>query len=77
MCKIMKMQLFNDSNKRTAMLIANHELIRQGKGRISIAEEDKVELGIKLIEFYEDENNLQKLVEFIYNKCLEGIEKRN
>ena len=49
----MKMQLFNDGNKRTAMLIANHELIRQGKGIISIAEENKVEFGTKLIEFYE------------------------
>lgn len=73
MCKLMKMQLFNDGNKRTAMLIANHELIRQGKGIISIAEENKVEFGTKLIEFYEDENNLQSLVEFIYDKCLYGI----
>ena len=73
MCKLMKMQIFNDGNKRTAMLIANHELIRQGKGIISIAEENKVEFGTKLIEFYEDENNLQSLVEFIYDKCLDGI----
>lgn len=73
MCKLMKMQLFNDGNKRTSMLIANHELIRSGKGVISIGEDNKVEFGTKLIEYYEDEEKLRFLVDFIYDKCLEGI----
>ena len=74
MCKLMKMQLFSDGNKRTAMLIANHELIRLGKGILSISEENKVEFGTKLIAYYENEDKLQELVEFIYNKCIDGIE---
>lgn len=75
MCKLMKMQLFNDGNKRTAMLIANHELIKLGRGIISVSEEDKVEFGTKLLSFYENEEKLEELVEFIYNKCLDGMSK--
>ena len=73
MCMLMKLQLFNDGNKRTSLLIANHELIRLGHGIISIAQEDKVEFGTKLIEYYEDEEKLNPLVEFLYDKCLYGI----
>lgn len=74
MCKLMKMQVFNDGNKRTAMLIANHELIRLGKGMISISIENKVEFGTKLIEYYENEEKIIELKEFIYEKCLNGVE---
>lgn len=73
MCKLMKMQLFNDGNKRTSMLIANHELIKSGKGIISISQENKVEFETKLIEYYEDEEKLEPLMDFIYNKCLDGV----
>lgn len=73
MCKLMKMQLFNDGNKRTAMLIANHELIKTGRGIISISEEDKVMFGEKLIEYYEAEEKIGNLMDFVYDKCLEGI----
>ena len=73
MCKLMKMQIFNDGNKRTAMLIANHELIKLGRGIISISEENKVEFGTLLIKYYENEDELENLVEFVYKKCLDGI----
>lgn len=73
MCKLMKMQLFNDGNKRLAMLIANHELIRLGRGIISVSEDDKVEFGTKLISYYENEDDLDELVEFVYDKCLDGM----
>lgn len=73
MCKLMKMQLFNDGNKRTAMLIANHELIKNGRGIISVDEEYKVEFGTKLIEYYENEEKFKELKEFIYEYCLKGI----
>ena len=69
----MKMQLFNDGNKRTAMLVCNHELIKNGLGIVSIAEKDKVEFGNKLIEYYENEEQLNELISFIYDKCLDGI----
>ena len=74
MCRLMKMQLFNDGNKRTSMLIANHELIRLGKGVISISEDNKIEFGTKLIQYYEEDKKINELVEFIYDKCLDGIE---
>lgn len=74
MCKLMKMQLFNDGNKRTSMLIANHELIKNGKGIIAIPHNKKVEFGSKLISFYENEEKLKELVEFLFEECLYGIE---
>lgn len=73
MCKLMKLQLFNDGNKRTSMLIANHELIRTGRGLISIIDEYKREFGKKLIAYYEDEEQINGVVEFISKKCLEGL----
>ncbi|MBR2289595.1 MAG: Fic family protein [Clostridia bacterium] len=73
MLRLMKLQAFNDGNKRTAMLVANHELIKNGNGILSIAEENKIEFGEKLIQFYEDENNLEDLKQFIFDKCLSGI----
>ena len=73
MCKLMKLQFFNDGNKRTSMLLANHELIKNGKGIISIPEKHKVEFGTKLISYYENENTLEDLKSFIYNNCLDGI----
>ncbi len=73
MCKLMKMQLFNDGNKRTSMLIANHELIKLGRGIVTISEENKVEFGTKLIAYYENEDNLCDLINFIYSNCLYGI----
>lgn len=73
MCRLMKMQLFNDGNKRTAMLIANHELIKYGKGIISVAEDVKEEFGNKLINYYENEEKLEELKQFLYENCLDGL----
>lgn len=73
MCKLMKMQLFNDGNKRLAMLIANHELIKLGRGIISVSEENKVEFGTKLIEYYENDEKLNDLMNFVYENCLDGM----
>jgi len=74
MCRLMKMQLFNDGNKRTAMLIANHELIKNGKGIISVSEEFKEEFGNKLIAYYEDENKIEELKIFLCENCLDGLQ---
>ncbi len=57
------------------MLIANHELIKNGKGIISVAEEYKEEFGEKLISYYEDEEKIDNLKRFIYDNCLDGIRK--
>ena len=75
MCRLMKMQAFNDGNKRTAMLVANHQLIRYGKGIISISDEDRIVFGTKLIEYYEDEEKIEDLKDFLYERCLDGIQR--
>ena len=74
MCKLMKLQYFNDGNKRTSMLIANFELIKNGKGILSISEQNRVEFGNKLISYYEDETKLEDLTMWLYDNCLDGIE---
>ena len=73
MCNLMKLQPFNDGNKRTAMLVANHELIKNGHGILSISNENKVDFGTKLIAFYEDSKNLPDLISFLCNNCLDGL----
>lgn len=73
MCNLMKMQIFNDGNKRTSMLVANHQLIKYGKGIISISDENRIEFGTRLIEYYENENKIDDLKNFIFEKCLDGI----
>ena len=75
MCNLMKMQIFNDGNKRTSMLVANHQLIKYGKGILSINNDDRITFGTKLIEYYEDENKLENLKAFLFDKCLDGIKK--
>ena len=55
MCKMMKMQYFSDGNKRTSMLVANHELIKNSQGIIAVSEDKKVEFGNLLINYYENE----------------------
>ena len=77
MCRLIKMQAFNDENKRTAMLVANHQLIKYGKGIISISDEDRIEFGTRLIEYYEDEEKIEDLKDFLYERCLDGIQRDN
>lgn len=77
MCRLMKMQAFNDGNKRTAMLVANHQLIKYGKGIISISDEDRIEFGTRLIEYYEDEEKIEDLKNFLYERCLDGTQRDN
>ena len=77
MCRLMKMQAFNDGNKRTAMLVANHQLIKYGKGIISISDEDRIEFGTRLIQYYEDENKIEALKDFLCERCLDGIQRDN
>ncbi len=72
MCYLMRTQFFSDGNKRTAMLFANKIVIENGKGIISIPVEEDVNFGEKLTRYYET-NNMDDLKQFIYNKCLSGI----
>lgn len=69
----MRKQLFWDGNKRTSTLCANKMLIENGNGIITIPEKHLGEFNERLTEFYET-NNYSMIDQFIYDKCLFGIE---
>jgi len=69
----MRKQIFVDGNKRTSMLIANKIMIENGCGVVSIPVEDQDEFRVLLIKFYET-NNGDEIKQFIYNKCIDGID---
>ena len=64
--------MFIDGNKRVANLIANKEMIRNGQGIISIPVDKIGDYLIRLIKYYETNNN-KELTEWIYNNCIDGI----
>lgn len=73
MLYIMKSQLFWDGNKRSAMLFANHEMIKNGAGIITIPVDIKELFGKELIYYYETDD-MNKAKKFIYENCIDGIE---
>ena len=76
MLYLMRNQLFWDGNKRTAMIVANKLLISNGCGIISIKEDDINEFNKLLTEYY-NTSNKDKIISFIYNKCIFGLELNN
>lgn len=68
----MRSQLFWDGNKRTSTICANKIMILNGAGIIKIADNNLEEFNKLLTEFY-NTNNKDKLKQFIYNKCIDGI----
>ncbi len=64
----MKTQIFNDGNKRAAVIFANHYLISKGGGMIVIPESQVPEFKRLLVAYYEDKDN-GKILEFIKTKC--------
>ena len=68
-----KSQLFWDGNKRTSNIIANAYLIKEGKGIITVHEKDIKEFNENLTEYYKTDNP-QKLKQFLYNKCVVGLD---
>ncbi len=69
----MRSQMFLDGNKRTSMLAANHEMIRNGCGIISVPIEFQPEFRRLLVEFYET-NEMSVLKQFVYDNCIDGID---
>ncbi len=72
MAYTMKSQLFWDGNKRSAMLLANHEMIKNGVGVITIPIDKKEKFGEELIKYYETDD-IKELKQFIYDDCIDGI----
>lgn len=64
----MKAQIFNDGNKRAAIIFANHYLISKGDGFIVIPEEDVPAFKKLLVSYYEDKDS-SEIVEFMKSKC--------
>lgn len=69
---VMKTQIFIDGNKRTAVIFANHYLIRKGKGIIAIPPECTEEYKKILISYYEG-NNIVEIKTFLKTKCYTEI----
>lgn len=65
---VMKTQIFNDGNKRAAVIFANHYLISQGEGLIVIPEKEVPEFKRLLVDYYE-ENDTTTIKTFMQEKC--------
>ncbi len=68
----LRAQLFLDGNKRTAMLAANHEMIINGGGIISIPIARQSEFKVLLVDYYET-GDASKIKQFILDKCITRI----
>lgn len=68
---IMKTQVYNDGNKRTAVIAANHYLISKGIGYLAI-DYEKVPLFKKLLVDYYEDKDLVSIKDFLRN-CIRKI----
>ena len=73
MLYIMRKQMFFDGNKRTAMLAANHVMIANGAGIITIPIKQQNGFRNLLIEFYES-GDMENIKAFLYEHCIDGID---
>ena len=64
----MKTQIFNDGNKRAAVIFANHYLIGQAAGLLVIPEKNVPEFKHLLVAYYEDHDS-GRIVDFLRNNC--------
>lgn len=69
----MRNQLFWDGNKRTSMIIANKIMIMNGRSIILVKDDDLLEFNKLLTEYYTTGIDI-KIIEFLYNKCVYGLE---
>ena len=68
----MKAQLFNDGNKRTAVIFANHYLISHGGGILVIPEQNVPEFKRLLVLYYEDRDK-GEIREFLRRVCIRSF----
>lgn len=64
----MKTQIFNDGNKRAAVIFANHYLIGKAAGLLVIPEKDVSEFKRLLVAYYEDRDG-GEIIRFMKEKC--------
>ncbi len=65
----MKTQIFNDGNKRAAVIFANHYLISQGAGQLIIPEKEVSRFKKLLVAYYEGKDG-GEIVDFMKRKCI-------
>ncbi|SJZ45598.1 Fic/DOC family protein [Pilibacter termitis] len=68
--EVAKSQWFNDGNKRTASMIANHYLIQQGVGLFAMEVTGRNEFFTALIQYYET-GQKEEYLEFLYEHSFE------
>lgn len=66
---------FWDGNKRTALIIANKDLIANGKGILSIKDKDLLEFNNLLSDYYSYDKDFE-LKNMLYDKAITGIDSR-
>jgi len=64
----MKTQIYNDGNKRAAVIFANHYMISKGQGLLVIPESFVPEFKRLLVAYYENRDT-GEIIEFMQNKC--------
>jgi prophage maintenance system killer protein len=69
---VMKTQIFNDGNKRTAIIFANHYLISQAGGLMVVPENIVPEFKKLLVKYYED-TDTDSIKIFLREKCLRAL----
>ena len=69
---VMRTQIFNDGNKRTAIIFANHYLIAHGGGLLVVPESIVPQFKKLLVDYYEtnDDTTIRK---FLLDNCLKTI----
>lgn len=72
----MRSQLFWDGNKRTSTICANKIMIENGCGIIKVPDNKLTEFTVLLSEFYST-NNKEKIKQFIWDNCIDGIVFKN
>ncbi len=73
MLYLVRQQMFLDGNKRTSMLAANHSMIANGVGVISVPIELHPEFTKMLVDYYES-GDMTVLKQFVYERCIDGID---
>lgn len=70
---VMKTQIFNDGNKRTAIIFANHYVIAHCGGLIVVPESLVPKFKKMLVNYYEN-IDLKSIKEFMREKCLKKLD---
>lgn len=76
-CYMCKSQFFNDGNKRTATLVTNMYMIKNGLGVLSIPLKYRLTFYERLTAYYDNDLNIDTLKEFLKEHCITGNTRDN